>query len=59
MKRYCDKVDCCDPVEEKMLVEVCPYGMLEEYPTFSKLVCLLLFKLIEAARRTESMCRAS
>lgn len=46
-------IDCCDPVEERMTVNVCLHDMMEEYLIFlDTYPSLLIFKLMETARRT-------
>lgn len=62
LKRFRDKaLDCCNLVAERMPVEVCLDGMLEEYHiSLEKLFFSFFSKLLEAARWTnESVHRAS
>lgn len=54
VKRSRDKaLDYYDPVKERMLVDICLHGMLEEYRIFLENIFVSSFsKIIEAARLT-------
>lgn len=46
-------LDCCNTVDEEVLVNACLHGMLDEYHVYlENLSFLSFFMLMEAARRT-------
>lgn len=59
VKRFHDKaLDCIDPVEEEILVDVCLHGMNDEYRVFLENLTFSSFlKLMETARQTNESVR--
>lgn len=59
VKRFHDKtLDCVDPVDEEVLVNVCLHGMNNEYEVFLETLTFSSFsKLMEAARKTNESIR--
>lgn len=59
VKRFHDKaLDCIDPVDEEVLVNVCLYDMKDEYRVFLKSLTFSSFsKLMEAVRRKNESVR--
>lgn len=51
-------LDCCDSINEEVLIEVCLLGMLKEYYIFLKnLAFSSFFKLMEATSHTNYVIR--
>lgn len=42
-KFYEEELDCCDPVDEEVLVNVCLHGMVDEYPVHVEYVSFPFF----------------
>lgn len=59
MKRFHDKaLDCVNPVEEEILINVCLHGINDEYRVFLEDLTFLSFsKLMKAASQTNELVR--
>lgn len=55
LRRFHDQaLDCNNPVDEEVLISVCLHGMMEYHIFREESLVAIIFRLMEAARRTMS-----